>query len=213
MTEPLLDWWDFDDPAGSQARFATAADAEPDAGRRAALLTQVARAQGMRDDLDAAHATLDALGDPADLPADPRVRLLLERARLHHVGGGLREAVPLYRAAYRHAVDAGLAGLAIDAAHMLAIAQPDEEADWVRAGLSLADGSADPLVPGMVGALLTNLGFSHVDEERWDEAVRAFRDALTAYSRRPDEATVRTARETYEWALAVSRSRRRPPTS
>jgi tetratricopeptide (TPR) repeat protein len=208
FAEQLLDWWDFDDPAGSQARFAAAAAAEPVAARRASLLTQVARAQGMQDAFDAGQATLDALGEPADLADEPAVRTLLERGRLHHLAAGIRDAVPLYRAAYRRAVEAGLTGLAVDAAHMLSIALPDQEHEWVRAGLSLATGSSDPLVPGMVGALLTNLGFSYVDEDRWDEAVDAFRGAVAAYRRRPDPRTVHTARWTHAWALrALGRHR------
>ena len=81
----LLDWWDFDDPAASQARFLQAAATEPVAARRESLLTQLARAQGMQDAFDAGHATLDALGDPADLAEEPAVRTLLERGRLHHL--------------------------------------------------------------------------------------------------------------------------------
>jgi tetratricopeptide (TPR) repeat protein len=162
----------------------------------------------MRDDLAAGHATLDALGEPADLADEPAVRTALERGRLHHLAGDVRQAVPLYRAAYRRAVDAELTGLAVDAVHMLAIALPDQERDWVRVGLSLAEGSTDPLVPGSLGALLTNLGFSCADEDRWDEAADAFRWAVTAYRRRPDPATVHNARWTYAWALrALGRHR------
>jgi len=201
FAEQMLDWWDFDDPAESKARFSAAAAAEPDAARRASLLTQVARAQGMLDAFEAGHATLDSLGDPDGLADEPAVRTLLERGRLHHLAGGIGDAEPLYRAAHRRAVEAGLTGLAVDAAHMLAIALPDQEHEWVRAGLSLAEGSTDPLVPGMLGALLTNLGFSHADEDRWDEAAEAFRGAVAAYRRRPDPRTVHNARWTYAWAL------------
>jgi tetratricopeptide (TPR) repeat protein len=197
----LLDWWDFDDPAASQARFVRAAATEPVTARRESLLTQLARAQGMQEAFDAGHATLDALGDPADLADEPAVRTLLERGRLHHLAGDVREAVPLYRAAHRRAAEAGLTGLAVDAAHMLAIALPDQELQWARIGLTLAEGSADPLVPGIVGALLTNLGFSYADEDRWAEAVEAFRGAVMAYGRRPDPATVHNARWTHAWAL------------
>src|SRR6185369_10354929 len=81
----LVDWWDFADLGTSQARFARAAAVEPVAARRASLLTQVARAQGMQDALAAGHATLDALGEPADLADEPAVRAALERGRLHHL--------------------------------------------------------------------------------------------------------------------------------
>jgi tetratricopeptide (TPR) repeat protein len=197
----LLELWDFEDPAVSRARFTAAADAEPVAANRQSLLTQAARACGLQDEFEAGHGILDALGDPGVLHAEAATRTLLERGRLHHLAGALPPAVPLYQAAYRQAVAAGLVGLALDAAHMLALCLPDEEQDWVRTGLRLAEGSTDPLVPGMLGALLTNLGFSYVDEDRWDEALDAFGRATRAYQTRPDPATVHQARWTYAWAL------------
>jgi len=50
------------------------------------------------------------------------------------------------------AVAGTLTGLAVDAAHMLAIALPElaGQEEWTRRGLALADGSTDPLVPGIV---------------------------------------------------------------
>lgn len=197
----VMELWDFDDPAGSQARFADAATGEPDPAHRASLLTQVARAQVMLDDFDAARATLDAVGDPAGLADEPAVRVLLERGRLRHLAGMPDDAVPAYRAALDRATAAGLAGLAVDAAHMLALARPEaEHEEWVRVGLSLADGSADPLVPGMVAALLTNLAWSHVDDDRWEPALDLF-ERVIEIRRSGDAASLHTAQWTRAWVL------------
>jgi hypothetical protein len=74
----------------------------------------------------------------------------------------------------------GLAGLAADAAHMLAIALPDQHEQWALRGLAAAEGSDDPLALGMTGALLNNLGWSLADVDRWDEAYPLFDRAVTA---------------------------------
>jgi tetratricopeptide (TPR) repeat protein len=193
--------WDFDDPAGSQERFADAAAGEPAPAHRASLLTQVARAQVLQDEFGAAHTTLDAVGDPARLADEPAVRALLERGRLHYFEGTPDDAVPAYRAAFDRATAAGLAGLAVDAAHMLAIVRPEaEHEEWVRVGLSLADGSADPLVPGMVAALLTNLAWCHVDNERWEQALELF-ERVVEIRRSGDAASLHTAQWTRAWVL------------
>ena len=54
--------WDFQNPGQSEARFATLLAeeaAESDPGRRAELLTQLARARGLQGKFDQARTTLD----------------------------------------------------------------------------------------------------------------------------------------------------------
>ena len=53
--------WNFDDPAGSEARFRTAAtDAGYDADEQAELATQLGRAIGLQGRYEEADALLDA---------------------------------------------------------------------------------------------------------------------------------------------------------
>ena len=197
----VLTLWDFEDPAGSQARFAEAADAALDPPVRQSLLTQVARAQGLQQAFDAADATLDALGDPEDLADEPAVRVLLERGRVRRSSGDTQAAVPLFRAAYDRARAAGLVGLAADAAHMLAIAQPEEHQRWADLGLAIAEGSADPLAIRMRGALLNNLGWAHADHGRWGEALELFERAVDARRASGDAWALHVARWTRARAL------------
>jgi tetratricopeptide (TPR) repeat protein len=181
FTGAVLRMWDFQDPAASQVRFADAAAAELDDERRQIYLTQVARAQALQKEYAAGHATLDALGDPADLADEPGTRALLERGRLHNSAGGGETAVPLFQAAYERAAAAGLSGLAVDAAHMLVIALPAERhEEWTARGLTLAEGSADPLARSLVVALHNNLGWTHADADRWSDALACFDRALAA---------------------------------
>lgn len=198
----ILQLWDFQDPAASQARFTAAADAEPDGPRRRSLLTQVARAQGLQEAYEAGHATLDAVGDPADLADEPAVRALLERGRLHNSGGDPPAAVPLFHAAYQRAVSAGLVGLAADAAHMLAIVLPKEQHEqWARRGLAIAEGSVDPLAVRMRAALLNNLGWTYADDGRWAEALDLFEQAVDERRRAGDRPGLHIARWTTARAL------------
>jgi tetratricopeptide (TPR) repeat protein len=176
--------------------------AEPDPAHRQSLLTQVARTHGLQEDFATGHTTLDSLGDPADLADEPGVRALLERGRLHNSAGAPETAVPLFRAAYNRATAAGLDGLAGDAAHMMAIALPKEEhEEWTRRGLAVVEGSADPLAPGMEGALLNNLGWTYADDDRWAEALELFERAVDARRRSGNPKTLHIARWTRARAL------------
>jgi len=193
----VLDLWDFTDPAGSQSRFAEAAEAEPHPAHRDALITQMARAQGLQGRYDDGHATLDRLGDPAELPDEPGVRASLERGRLHNSAGAPQTAVPLFLEAFERACAAGLDGLAADAAHMLAIALPKERhEEWARRGLAVAEGSADPLAPRMAGALLNNLGWTYADDGRWAEALELWERAVEERRRAGNAPALHIARWT-----------------
>src|SRR4249919_3318384 len=77
--------WNYDDPAGTEAKFRELlpkAQAAGDSAYRAELLTQIARTQGLQQKFGEANATLDqadALIQPEMKTA--RVRSLLERGR------------------------------------------------------------------------------------------------------------------------------------
>jgi tetratricopeptide (TPR) repeat protein len=164
----ILSLWDFDDPAGSRASFKSVT---------AVVRTQIARSHGLEGDFEAAHRVLD---ETADIEGEPRIRVALERGRVLRSSGDPQAAVPFFLQAYDWALDAGFAGLAADAAHMLAIALPDEHEQWALRGLAAAEGSDDPLALGMTGALLNNLGWTLADADRWDEAYPLFDRAVTA---------------------------------
>jgi len=175
MSAEVLALWDFDDPAGSRARFEAAAEAEAEPDRRRVWLTQVARAHGLAEEFDRAHAVLDGLAEDA--------RVALERGRVLRSSGDVAGSVPLFRKAFDESLAAGERGLAADAAHMLAIVLPDEHEEWARRGLEAAEGSDDPLAWAMTGALLNNLGWQLAEDERWAEAYELFDRAVGARER------------------------------
>lgn len=167
----ILPLWDFDDPAASRSRFEAVA---------AVVRTQIARSHGLAGDFQAAHRVLD---ETADIAGEPRVRVLLERGRVLRSSGDAEAAIPFFREAYDRALQHGFAGLAADAAHMLALVLPGEHEQWAHRGLAAAEGSSDPLALGMVGALLNNLGWQLADAGRWEEAYPLFDRAVAARAR------------------------------
>ena len=173
----LLDsLWDFGDPAASAERFRdAAATASPTAA--AELDTQRARALGLAGDRAAADALLDSIGH-----ADPvvAVRVALERGRLFNSAGQRPEAVPLFAEALDLATIAGEDFLAIDAAHMLAIADEERANQWSARGIQLVDASTDPRAQRWGIALHNNLGWAHHDAELFEEALAEFEAADAA---------------------------------
>ncbi len=153
--------WDYDLPAASEARFRELLPtAAPDV--RAELLTQIARAHGLQRRFDDAHRTLDDMAAAESLAGRPRVRYLLERGRVVNSSGDPSAARPWFEEAYVAAGEANEAVLAIDAAHMVAIvAPPDEALAWNLRALEQAETSADERARRWRGSLLNNIGWSY----------------------------------------------------
>src|SRR5262249_27277867 len=135
--------WDYERPEDTERAFRdllAQAEASGDGGYLAELLTQVARTQGLQRQFDAAHATLDEAErrlEPAMQRA--RVRYLLERGRVHNSSGQPEAARPFFHEAWELAQAAGEDFYAVDAAHMLGIANPPaEQLEWSRKALELA---------------------------------------------------------------------------
>jgi len=200
--------WDFSDPAASEQRFRDATrDASP--RDRLVLATQVARALGLQDRFDEGHAVLDELGadDPGagelgvDDPEVP-VRVHLERGRLLRSGGDAAAAAPEFAAAAELAGSASLDALRVDALHMVALVAPEEEQTAATlAALAVARASADQAARDWDASLLNNLGMSHADAGRWDDALTAFAEALVARERIGRRDDIRIARWMIGWSL------------
>lgn len=195
--------WDYDDPAGSEARFRAALDgATHDA--TLSLRTQIARTLGLRRQFDAAHRELDAVdADLAGAGPEPRVRTLLERGRTWRSSGDPARARPLFLQAEQLARTAGLAFLHVDALHMVALVQTDPEAqlEWTRKALATARASRDEAARRWEGSLATNLGWALHDAGRHEEALQSFQDALAARVR--DGAKPARVREN-RWVVAYA---------
>ncbi len=175
-------FWEYSNPAASEARFRAALAAASD-DERLELLTQIARTHSLRREFAAAHALLDEVEKQlAQAGPAPRVRYLLERGRTFNSAGDKARAATLFREAWDLALAARLDGLAVDAAHMLAIVEPPAAAaEWTRRGVELARRSADPKARALLPALLNNAAWNLYDAGRLDDALAAFREAEVAW--------------------------------
>jgi tetratricopeptide (TPR) repeat protein len=165
----VSDQFDFDDPIRTEARFLALAQRAGDTDASSEFLTQAARAQGVQDRLDEAHATLSRSG--AENARSPRLRArhALERGRLLRRAGDREGATQSFTRAYAIAVEAREDALAADAAHMMAlISPPDEAAQWVGRGLEIALASERPTARAWVGTISYNWAMAL--SERGDHA-------------------------------------------
>lgn len=174
-------YWEYDNPAASEQRFRAALGGGRE--RDLELQTQIARTYGLRKQFDEAHRILDAV-QPALATSSPRVRAryLLERGRTLRSSGDKAASQPVFAQAFDVAKGAGEIGLAVDAAHMLALVTPlDEATRWTETGVTLARTSDDPKARAMLPALLNNHAWNLQDAGRFSEALPVFIDAETAW--------------------------------
>jgi tetratricopeptide (TPR) repeat protein len=170
--------WDFDDPTRSERRFHEALQSEPDKAHREELRTQEARALG----LQARYAeALHLLDDVEALTPTVEARVLLEQGRISNSSGRSADAVPLFEEALRKAKEAGHTFLAVDALHMLVIADPSNAAGRTSDAFALVEASDDDRTKRWAVSLHNNLGWALHDEERYDDALAEF-DAAHAAS-------------------------------
>ena len=187
--------WNYGDPAGTEAKFRALlpqARASGDVGFELELLTQIARAQGLQGKFDAAHATLDAVEQrlaERDVPV-ALVRYLLERGRVFNSAGTPGRAMPLFAEAFERAQRIPHWRLAIDAVHMVAIAEPspEKQVEWNRRGIALVLDHPDQR--GWLFALYNNLGESYLRLRRYDDALACFRNYVALNVERGQEPDV-----------------------
>lgn len=191
--EPTIrETWAFDRPAESEQRFrALAAHEKPASPAHAILATQVARALGLQQRFDDSNAVLDSVEvevtpmTPSATTQHVRARLFIERGRALNSAGYPGQARPLFEDAVALADSAGLEALAIDAAHMVAIAAGNDSAKvdalaWNEKALARAEAAKDPEARRWRASLLNNLGWTHHDAGEYAVALDLFQRALAA---------------------------------
>jgi tetratricopeptide (TPR) repeat protein len=180
--------WDYDHPAETEARFRARIHSPESSGDEDTMLqifTQIARAQGLQKHFDDAHRTLDQVQSRLT-PATPlaRIRYLLERGRVYNSSGKPTEACVWFKDAYDEASRNKYDSYAIDALHMLAIADTVEhQMDWNREALALAQQSSDPRAANWQGSLYNNIGWTYFDAGEYSQALSSFEEALQCRER------------------------------
>lgn len=196
-------FWEYGYPAASEARFRTALAASEGDGRLE-LLTQIARTFSLRGEFGAAHAVLDEVEQELGRAGvRPQLRYLLERGRSFNSSGAPEQARALFIAAWEQSQAAGavgVAGLAVDAAHMVAItyAGAPEAVEWNQKGLALARAADDPKARALIPAILNNSAWDLHGLGRYDDALALFAEAQAEWTARGKPAQIQIAR----WSVA-----------
>ncbi len=199
-TDPITPLWEYSDPVASEQRFRDLLPTVTDDDLRLQVLTQIARAQGLQRHFAAAAATLDEVASQLpERPATAHVRYELERGRLLNSSGSPEEAMPHFQRALELAEQTGEDGLAVDAAHMIAIASPPEETlAWNLRALEMAQASDDPAAQRWQGSLLNNIGWTYHAAGDYERAFTYLEQAREFRRRHGPEAEYRIAR----WCVA-----------
>ncbi|MWB97686.1 tetratricopeptide repeat protein [Agromyces seonyuensis] len=223
----LLDeLWNFADPTLAEARFRDAADDDAYSSHlRSVLATQLARALGLQSKFDEGEAVLMAVeteptgtGSRAIVREHPstdgddelvaaiagaeaaalRARIALERGRLLASAGLPEDAVPVFTLAARESATAGSAFLALDALHMLALADVGHEEEWAAEALQMLETAQEPRTKRWAVAVNNNLGWHLHDDGRPEDALARFDAAATA----ADAYGTNEQRQLARWAIA-----------
>ena len=211
LTQARLDeLWTFDDASESERRFREELIRVPSGIQVAAeLTTQLARAIGLQGRFDEADALLDSVEGGGGVVL---ARTLLERGRLRNSSGHPDAAIPLFEEALAAASAVGEDFLAIDAAHMLGIADPARVGHWTARALETVDETSDRRAKRWAVSLHNNLGWALSEAGNLTGALAEFElaaDAARDYGT-PQQRV--WAQEAIDEAIATL-GKRTPPTS
>jgi tetratricopeptide (TPR) repeat protein len=194
--------WDYDHPGLTEKKFRELLPAAVDSldiSYLAELLTQIARTEAMQRKFQEAQKTLDRV-EKALPKAEQRVsvRYLLERGRVLSSSGKAREAQPRFQEALNLALVFKMDLYAVDAAHMMAIAEPDKALEWNLKALEIAENSVDQKAGRGKVILYNSIGWNYFDQKSYQEALFMFQKALEFYEQLGDPLKLRTAK----WCVA-----------
>lgn len=173
--------WDYEHPELSESRFRQLlTQIAPESPLYLELLTQIARAQGLQRHFAEAHQTLDTVQQSLpETPSRATVRYLLERGRVFNSSAQLDQAQPLFLQAWELAQSLGEDFYAVDAAHMLGIAEPAErQLAWNLRALQWAEQSSDPRAKRWLGSLYNNIGWTYHTQRQYRNALTSFQQAV-----------------------------------
>ena len=189
MDDRLRPLWDFDDLDATERRFRDQLELEKSDTGRAEVMTQLARVAGLRGDFEEGDRLLDEATTHGRESAVAQAYIDLERGRLRRSSGDPAAALPLFESAFAEALRADQHFVAVDAAHMAALAAADREGflDWTQRGIDLAEEREGASY--WLGPLLNNIGWEYYETADYALALDAFERALRARERDPTNAS------------------------
>jgi tetratricopeptide (TPR) repeat protein len=171
--------WNYNDPASSEIKFKNYISKAEESGNKdylCQLLTQAARSQGLQLKFDEAHKTLDEVLDMLDdTTQTARIRYLLERGRVFNSSKVKDNAKTFFKEAYNLAKLYNEDYYAVDAAHMMGIAETEGESlRWNEIAIKDADASEVTRAKNWLGPLLNNTGWTYHDMGNYEKAMELF---------------------------------------
>lgn len=194
--------WDYSQPEQTEQQFRSLlgqAQTSKDSEYLPQLLTQIARAQGLQGEFEAAHQTLDEVQTLLnDSTVVAEIRYYLERGRVFRSSSNVEEAIPLFLRAWEYGTRAGEDDYAVDAAHMLGIAETTAEKrmEWNMKALQHAELSHK--AKRWLGSLYNNIGWAYVEQGELEKALDLFHRALEFRKSQGNSRTVFIAK----WSVA-----------
>src|SRR5712692_1437466 len=195
--------WDYEHPGATERKFRELLPVALDSldlSYLSQLLTQVARAEGLQRKFQEAHKTLDRVQKALDKTDDKtRVRYLLERGRVYNSSRKPEEARPLFQEALDLALKSKDDFNAVDAAHLMAVAEPTEkQLQWNLKALDLAESSADEKARKWKGSLYNNIAWTYFEQQQYEESLLMFEKAREFQQQQGDPNKIMIAK----WCVA-----------
>ncbi len=181
--------WNYSDPQATEQKFRELlpqAEIAADHSYHAQLLTQIARTEGLQRKFDDAHHTLDAAQAliSSRMPT-ASARYELERGRVFNSSGSKDNARPHFLRAWEIATANNNDFYAIDAAHMMGIIEPADDAlAWNEKAIAAAEAAEDKRAKGWIGSLTNNTGWTYHDKGDYVKALEYFEKCLAWHSER-----------------------------
>jgi len=171
--------WNYNEPGETEQKFREIlanTNEQEDPGYELELRTQIARTLNLQQKFEDAHKLLDQIESELkpDFPI-AKIRYLLERGRTLNSSGKQEESLPLFLEAWESGLEVKADFYAVDAAHMLGIAAPqDQQLLWNEKAMDLAEKSLDKRAQGWLGSLYNNIGWTYHDMQEFDKAMAVF---------------------------------------
>ncbi len=176
--------WDYDRPQATELKFRELVGAAENSGNQsyyAELLTQLARTHSLQQKFDTAHKILNDAQQVIKGKHMPvaEIRYLLERGRTFNSAKEKEQSIPLFKEAFDKASKYHEDFYAVDAAHMLGIAEkPQDQLYWNIKAMDIAEKSTDTRAKKWLGSLYHNIGWTYHDSKDYIKALEFFEKSL-----------------------------------
>lgn len=197
----IKDLWNFSDAVGTEIKFRALLLETHDMDFELQILTQIARSLGLQRKFEEAHELLNHVETRLTISTPlASIRYHLERGRVWNSSKNKAAALPFFVHASELAMKAKEDDLAVDALHMIAIAEtdPKKQLEWNLLAVKLAENSSDSKASDWLGSLYNNIGWTYHDQGQFNEALDIFQKALAFREAKQTPSTIRVAK----WCIA-----------